>query len=109
MSSIIGTITPPASIPSSPVATTDFLRAIIVFIIVLAGIYAFWQILIAGFNYISASGDKGKVEVAQQKINHAIVGLVIIALSFLISAIAGKLLFNDPGFIINPKIETVHP
>ena len=109
MSNIIGTITPPASIPSSPVATTGFLRGIIVFIIVLAGIFSFWQIILAGFSYITAGGDKAKVEVAQQKINHALIGLVIIAASFIISAIAGKILFNDPGFILNPKIETVHP
>lgn len=109
MSNIIGTITPPASIPSSPVATTGFLRGIIVFIIVLAGIFSFWQIIIAGFSYITAGGDKAKVEIAQQKITHALIGLVIIAASFIISAIAGKILFDDPGFILNPKIETVRP
>jgi hypothetical protein len=109
MSSIIGTITPPANIPSAPTDTTGFLRAIIIFIIVLAGIFSFWQIIIAGFNYITAGGDKAKVEVAQTKITHALIGLVVIALSFIISAIAGKILFDDPGFILNPKIETVHP
>lgn len=106
-SPIIGTITPPANIPSNPVSTTGFLRGIIVFIIVLAGIFSFWQILLAGFNYITASGDKAKVEMAQLKITHAIIGLVIIAMSFIISAIAGKILFNDAGFILNPKLETV--
>ena len=108
MSNIIGTITPPASIPSGVTDTTGFLRGIIVFIIVLAGIFSFWQILIAGFGYITAGGDKAKVEVAQQKINHALIGLVIIAASFIISAIAGQILFKDPNFILNPKIETVN-
>ncbi len=107
MSNIIGTIVPPANIPNSPVATTGFLRAIIIFIIVLSGIFSFWQIILAGFNYISASGDKAKIEIAQQKINHALIGLVIIASSFIISAIAGKILFDNAGFILDPTIETV--
>ncbi len=106
-SPIIGIITPPANIPSNPVDTTGFLRSIIIFIIVLAGIFSFWQILLAGFSYITASGDKAKVEMAQLKITHALIGLVIIAISFVLSAIAGKILFNDPNFILNPKIESV--
>ena len=97
----------PANIPSNPVDTTGFLRSIIIFIIVLAGIFSFWQILLAGFSYITASGDKAKVEMAQLKITHALIGLVIIAISFVLSAIAGKILFNDPNFILNPKIESV--
>jgi hypothetical protein len=107
MANIIGTITPPASIPSNIIDTAKFLKGIIVFIIVLAGLFAFWNFLIAGFSYITASGDKAKVEVAQQKITHALVGLVIIAASFIIAAIAGQVLFNDPYFIISPKIESV--
>jgi len=107
MNNIIGTITPPASIPGSPTATTGFLRSIIIFIIVLGGIFSFWQIITAGLSYITAGGDKAKVEIAQQKINHALIGLVIIAASFIISAIAGKILFDNPSFILNPKIETV--
>jgi hypothetical protein len=108
-SNIIGTITPPANIPSNPVATTGFLRAILVFIMVVAGIFSFWQIILSGFNYITAGGDKGKVEIAQQKLNHALIGLVIIAASFIIAAIAGQILFDNPSFILNPKIETVLP
>lgn len=64
--------------------------------------------IIAGFNYITAGGDKAKVEIAQTKINHALIGLVIIAISFVLSAIAGKILFDDANFILSPKIETVN-
>ncbi len=106
-SDIVGTIAPPANIPSDPISTIGFLRGIIIFIIVLAGLFAFWNMLIAGFSYITASGDKAKVEIAQQKITHAIIGLVIIAISFILAAIAGQILFDNANFILNPKIESV--
>lgn len=108
MNDIIGTIFPPASIPSSAGDTTGFLTAIITFIIVLAGIFSLWQFIIAGLNYITAGGDKAKVEIAQTKINHALIGLVIIAMSFILSAITGKILFDDANFILSPKIETIN-
>ena len=108
MNDIIGTITPPASIPSSAGDTTSFLSTLITFIIVLAGIFSLWQFIIAGLNYITAGGDKAKVEIAQAKINHALIGLVIIAISFILSAIAGQILFGDANFILSPKIQSVN-
>lgn len=52
--------------------------------LLVAGIVAFLYILWAGFNYLSAGGDDGKVKVARQTILNAIIGIIIIAISFIL-------------------------
>ena len=49
-----------------------------------ATLWAFFQLLIGGFNWISSSGDKGKLEAAQQRILQAIIGLTIVVAAWTI-------------------------
>ena len=80
------------------------LSNIINFITVAAGLYALFNLVMAGLNFITSRGDPKGVDAAKQKIYMSIIGLVIIAASFLIAAILGKILFDDYGFILNPTI-----
>jgi lysylphosphatidylglycerol synthetase-like protein (DUF2156 family) len=41
-------------------------------------------IIYAGYNYMIAGGDEGKVETAKQTITRAVIGLVIVLISFAI-------------------------
>lgn len=54
------------------------ISGIVGFLLVLATIWAFVQILLAGINWISSGGDKGKLEAAQQRITQGIIGLFIV-------------------------------
>lgn len=56
-----------------------------------SGLLAFGVILMAGFSYISASGDKGKIEQAQNMLNYGILGLAVVALAFLVTRIIGAI------------------
>lgn len=58
-------------------------------ILIISGLLAFGVIVIAGFNYISASGDKGKIEQSQQMLTYGIIGIVVVSLAFLLTRIAG--------------------
>jgi hypothetical protein len=60
--------------------------------------------LIAGLDFITASGDPKKIERAWGKIYISIVGLVIIVAAFLITGITGKLLFGDYSAFLTPKL-----
>lgn len=79
-----------------------FLRGLIV----VAGIYALINFILAGYGYLSAGGDSKKVADAAAKIYLSVIGLVVAAGSFVLAAIFGWLIFGDPLFIINPKIPT---
>lgn len=104
----IGTLTPPESIISNTSDIgTKFFSNVIRLIIALAGIWAFFQFILGGFAYITGAGDAKKVSEAQQKFIHAIIGLFIIAISFLLAGVIGLIFFDDPYFILKPTIQTL--
>ncbi|MBI3954715.1 hypothetical protein HY333_01590 [Candidatus Collierbacteria bacterium] len=104
---VVGNIPAPANIPDRLSATGSFLSVIIKFFVVIAGLFSFWQFLTGGFTYITSAGDKAKVQEATAKINMALLGLVVITASFILTAIISKLLFGDFGAILNPTLETI--
>lgn len=79
----------------------DFLSNIFKFAAVAGGIYMIVQIILAGFDYISASGDTKKTEAAWSKIWQSILGLLIISSAFIIAGIVGRFTGID---ILNPKV-----
>ncbi len=54
------------------------------FIIAIAGIGLFLMLVMGGFNFLFAGGDQKKLEKAKGTITGAIIGLVIIAVAYLI-------------------------
>jgi len=81
-----------------------FLNNIFMLITAGAGIFALFNFIMAGYSYMSANGDKEKIEQAWSKIWQSVVGLAIVAGAFLIAALAGQILFDNPSFILKPKI-----
>lgn len=99
---IFGCITPPAPIVGrTPI---DFANTILKVVIVGAGLYAFINIIVAGYQFLGAEGDVKKVETAWKKIWQSLLGLAFVAGSFVLAAIFGKLIFNDWTAILSPKI-----
>jgi hypothetical protein len=85
----------------------NLLDLLINLLIVGAGIYALINFILAGYTFISAGGDPKKIESAWAKIWQSIIGLVVIAASFLIAAIVGLLIFGNASAILNPSIPTL--
>lgn len=84
------------------------LGLIINFVFVLAIIIAFVFLLIGGFKWIVSGGDKGAVEGARNTIIAAIVGLVILFLSYIIlNLILGLFNLNLAGGFTLPTIRTL--
>jgi len=82
----------------------NFANNILKLAIVGAGLFAFINFISAGYTYLGAGGDVKKVTEATNKIWQSILGLVIVAGSFVLAAIVGWLVFKDPTAIISPKI-----
>lgn len=112
MEDFIGKITPPAVIknfgttldPGSPSGLIMLFNNILRLLIVVAGIYALLNFILAGYQFMSAGGDPKLIEKAWAKIWQSMVGLLIIAISFALAALLGQLLFGNPTAILNPKI-----
>ena len=104
---IVGTIKPPKGVQTEVATTAVYLSRFIIAFVVVAGIWALWQFLSAGLAYISSNGDKGKIQLATAKLNMAIIGLVVVAASFIIAGILGWALFGSATAILSPSIETI--
>ncbi len=52
--------------------------------IVLSAVVAVFLIVYSGFQYVTSSGDKEKVDNARKRLTYAIIGLIFIVLSFLV-------------------------
>jgi hypothetical protein len=113
-SSIFGDIQPPAPLQTGYGDVTGaggtggglvgFFNNLLKLIILIAGLYALINFILAGYGIMSAGGDPEKVSKAQSQIWYAILGLVIIVISFTLAALVGWLVFHDTGAILNLKI-----
>lgn len=113
---IFGQISPPISgLPEGITQTGEMpgvvalINIVLRIIFIVAGVYALFNIIIAGMTFIGAGGDPKKVVQAWEKIWQSFLGLVIIVCSFLIAAIIGIILFGDPTYILNPKLTPLTP
>ncbi|HEX8923408.1 MAG TPA: hypothetical protein VF828_01600 [Patescibacteria group bacterium] len=57
---------------------------------VIGGIFLIFQIIMAGYGYITAEGDAKKTAAAWNKIWQSILGIVIIASAFLIAGVVER-------------------
>ena len=111
-SSIVGTVDNPLPTAyqgitgnaGSPGGLILFLTNILRLVFVAAGLFAFINLILAGFQFMSAGGDAKAIEKAMGKIWQSLIGLILVVGSFALAALFGYLLFGDAGFILNPKI-----
>ncbi len=73
-------------------------------LIVGAGIYALINFIMAGYKFLGAGNDPKKIQAATSQIVQSVIGLVVVAGAFLISAIIGYFFLGSAGAILNPKI-----
>jgi len=71
---------------------------------VVAGIWTLFNIIFAGYIYITASGDSGAASKVSDKITQSVIGLLIIVGAYSIVGLLGLLLFGDAGYFLNPTI-----
>jgi hypothetical protein len=69
-----------------------------------AGLFAFINLIIAGFLYVSSNGDPKKTAAAWQKIYMSLIGLLIMVASFALTIIISEILFGEPMAILSPTI-----
>src|SRR5581483_2992803 len=98
----LGTVKPPREISKfgdvSQGGIGKFLNLAIKLIIVGGGIYALFNLVLAGYAFLSAGEDPKKMEAAWAKIWQTALGLIFMAGAFVLAAIFGQLIFNDWTF-----------
>jgi len=111
MSDIFGQINPPSPIAEfgdiESGGLGNFLNTILKLMVVGAGVYALFNLVLAGYAFLSAGEDPKKVSGAWNKIWQSILGLTFAAGAFVLAAIFGKLIFGDWNAILSPTIPTL--
>ena|SRR3989338_1880757 len=107
--SFIGEVTPPKALEAwgggtcgGPILALTNVVFKLVFIV--AGIWALWKFIEAGFSFINSGGDAQKLSAARDKIMFTFVGLLIMASSFALAGLVGLLFFGSFDAILNPSI-----
>lgn len=84
------------------------LNNLVRFVIVIAGVYTLWNIIMAGYGFLGAGGEPKNIAKAWEKIWQSLIGLLIVAGSFVLAVIFGYLIFgpNNAFILIQPRIFT---
>jgi hypothetical protein len=83
---------------------TNLLSNIIRLMTIGGGIYALINFVIAGIGFISAAGNPERVSAAWAKIYQSLIGLCVIALSFVFAGLLGTLLYGQWYAFLKPTI-----
>lgn len=113
-SDIIGTIEKPPGVAAFDAATNDpdgiglliFISNLIRVGTILAGIWVLFNIVLAGWMYISGSGDSGQHAKVRDSITNSVIGLIVIVSAYTIAALIGLLFFGEANYFLNPTLPT---
>lgn len=83
---------------------TTLVSNLIKFAIVAAGLFAFVNMIVAGWQYLGSNGQPEMIAAAWRRMYMSLIGLAVMVASFAIAALAGQLLLGDYTAILNPKI-----
>ena len=72
--------------------------------LVIAGFFAIWKFIEAGYSFMNAGGQPEKITEARDKITFTIFGLLIMASALVLAGIIGLIFYQDATAIISPKI-----
>lgn len=87
------------STPTSLSCLPFFLGNIIDKAVILAGVAAVFFITIAGVKFITSGGDPGQVNQAKKTISFAVIGLLVVLLSFTIIKFISRVVNISPSTI----------
>jgi hypothetical protein len=110
LATLWGSVNPPPGVSTygggSISGIQRFMSVIVQTLIVFAGVYAFINLLLAGYAFMSAGGNAEKIAQAWSKIWQTMLGLLITVGSFVLAGILGKLLFNDFNALVQLRYFT---
>lgn len=92
------------SVTGEPGGLILLLTNVLRLVFIAGGIFAFFNLIVSGFQYMGAGGDVKQLNQAWNRIWQSLIGLVIIVGSFALAALFGYLIFGNAGFILSPKI-----
>ncbi len=82
-----------------------FFSRMISYITIVAGIWSFFNLILAGYTYVTSSGNAQSHTTVRDKITMSILGMVLIVTVYAIAGIIGTIFFGNSLYFLNPTIE----
>lgn len=103
---LFGKINPPTGVTPGVSGLGNLISTVLRLLVIAGGVWALFNFIIAGYQFIQAGGDSKAVSAAWARIWQSLVGVIIITASFLFAAIIGQIFFGSPTAILSPKLIT---
>ena len=93
------------------VKIANIVSTIIGFITVIAGIFFMLQFMVSGFEYLTAAGDKNKLQSAQHRMMYSVIGLLVIVSTYAVTTMLAEILGFDSFLLTDPQgiIDSLKP
>lgn len=107
---IVGTIDTPPGVGNyqdasgADIGIIYFISVLINVFAVVAGVWVIFNVILAGYIYLTSSGDSGNHEKARTQITNSVIGLLLIVMSYTIGGLIGLIFFGDASFILRPEL-----
>lgn len=106
--SIWGSISSPEALSGFPAIEQGgigvLLNLFLNILLVVAAVYSVFNFILAGYSFMSAGGDPGKIADAWAKIYQTAIGLIVAAGALVLAAIFGQLIFGRWDFLLSPEL-----
>jgi len=99
----------PVSREESVSQLESIISSIIGFITIVAFIFFVFQVIFAGYSFISAQGDEKKLEAARSKLTNGILGLTLVVIAFGFTAFLARILGLGDVFNLQQFFTTNNP
>ncbi len=104
---VFGRIAPPDAVGQFGTVDTGpgrLIQLILNLIIMLGGLYALFNFVLAGYAFMSAGDNPKGMESAWAKIYQTIIGLVFLVGSFLLASVIGLIIYGRADALLNPTL-----
>lgn len=81
-----------------------FASRMITYITIIAGIWAFANILLAGYTYITSTGNAQTHILVRDRLTMSIMGMMLIVAVYAVAGILGTIFFGNSMYFLDPTI-----
>lgn len=83
----------------------SFMSTMITYMTVVAGVWAIVNLLLAGYTYVTSSGNSQTHTKVRDRLTMTVLGLVLMVTVYAVAAILGTIFFGNSLYFLNPEIQ----
>ncbi len=82
-----------------------FASRLISVLTIFAGLWTFFNVLIAGYTYVTSSGNAQSHTLVRDKLTMSFLGIILIVTVYTMAGLVGLMFFGDAAYLLNPTIQ----